>query len=286
MKKTILALVLIACLLPCSAFSLASGPTEPYLKDLQLQAVDTATIRVSWEGNDPPYTAICDAPYGAGMYLSPSPLYPKTKESITESRTSFGMESFSQTDTWLFPNTEYSITIVSNHGLRLEKQITTKKAAKYSDFGAAVQLYLLPAQCDYYDTIDEDAIQRNPGSYLKKTQHELKMSLEKAQAYGFSFCPWMTLKYKKSSDDHGFTLRLLLRRPDKCVNSLIYTVSPQYDLPAKKGNWTWYMPVSNALDERAQITTIDGEQFTETGKYVFELYFDEYLADAEVLTIY
>ena len=138
-----------------------------------------------------------------------------------------------------------------------------------------------------YNDINESRADKNPVSYFSDRSLKQKMSLEMVRAHGFYFRPWFTIKYKHASKDHFFSLRFLFRTPTGKVINILETVPSTYEFPAASRNWTWYSILSNTSRENeAQLTHIPPEAFTTTGKYIFEMYFDEYLAATQTLTIY
>lgn len=285
-KRIGLAVVLMIWITAASLNALAS---ELYLKDFTAKAIDTATIRLSWESNDPPYTITCSAKNGFGfIWKEKNELFNIEPVTTYDLTASFGREDFNFTDTWLSPNTEYHIVIVSNSGLMCEKFIKTQKPKTYSAYGGEAKLYLLDPQYQSYDDFDLNSLEKNPDSYFRKKEEKLKYSLEQVRAYGFRFCPWMTIHYRNKSDEHFFNVRILLRIPSGKVIYLWYTVPPTENIDEARANQIWYLPLSDTttVDGSATQVYIGGEYFTEIGKYAIEVYFDEYLADTRTLTVY
>ena len=263
-----------------------SALAQPRLANLKLKSVDSSTIRATWEGNDPPYQVTCYAPAGSshrGWKDEDNYIQVKT---TSEETASFGYQDFGFNN-WLFPNTEYTISVQSASGLVLEKNVRTLKPQTYNRFNGKARLHLMDTDYATYDDIDEARANKNPVSYFSDRTVKQKLSLEMARTHDFYFRPWFTIKYQNASKDHKFCVRLLLRAPTGQVVNAIYTIPQIYSFPAASRNWTWYSILENTADQgEAQLTRIPKEAFTTTGKYIFEMYFDEYLAATQTLTIY
>lgn len=258
----------------------------PYLQALSLRSIDSATIRATWDSNDPPYQVECFATKGEALlsYFNEE----DTPASFIDSDVYRGVTTnecyagFSKDEVYgmfsLFPNTEYTVRVTSNSGLVIEKSIKQKKASAYSEYGAKMRVYLLKPQFQSSADFDQASIDRDLFRYFQANEIDRKLSLETARNTGIHALLTTTVTYRSPTPEHSAFIRFFLRFPDGGIAKIYNFYTNLYMFDSAPANFTWYSPWMQV--------DVSGVNIRQTGDYTLEVYMDDDLAAKTTITVY